>query len=118
MRDFTQYKVWNDSVDFAVEAYQKTKKFPTEEKFGLISQMRRAAISIPSNIAEGASRSSEKEFSRFVEISLGSSFELKTQFIIANRLEFIEKDDFNKSISALDAIGKQLNGLRSSLKLN
>lgn len=116
MRDFTQYKVWNDAVELAVNTYQQTKEFPSEEKFGLISQMRRAAVSIPSNIAEGASRSSEKEFSRFVEISLGSTFELKTQMIISKRLEFLEKVDFEQSINELDEIGKQLNGLRNSLK--
>ncbi|RJE71703.1 four helix bundle protein [Reichenbachiella sp. MSK19-1] len=116
MRDYSQYQVWNEAVDFAVSVYQNTQKFPSEEKFGLVSQMRRAAISIPSNITEGSSRSSEKEFSRFLEFSLGSSFELKTQMIIANKLDLLEKEAFSNSILALDSIGKQLNGLRNSLK--
>ncbi|SHJ99696.1 four helix bundle protein [Reichenbachiella agariperforans] len=116
MRDYSQYQVWNEAVDFAVSVYQNTQKFPSEEKFGLVSQMRRAAVSIPSNIAEGSSRSSEKEFSRFLEFSLGSSFELKTQMIIANKLDLLEKGAFSNSILALDSIGKQLNGLRNSLK--
>jgi len=111
-----QYKVWNDAVGFAVKTYRQTKIFPTEEKYGLISQMRRASVSIPSNIAEGCSRSSEKEFSRFLEIPLGSAFELKTQMIIASKLEFLEKEVFDESMPKLDNISKQLNGLRNSLK--
>lgn len=116
MRDFTKYDVWNRGVDFCVDVYKQTSLFPPEEKFGLTSQLRRAAVSIPSNFAEGCSRSSEKDFSRFVEISLGSAFELKTQMIIANRLDFLNNDQLDNSIEIVDTISRQFNALRNKLK--
>ena len=83
MKNFKELRIWQKGMDIAVNSIQLIKKFPQQEKFGLSSQVTRAAVSIPSNIAEGSSRSSEKEYSRFIEISLGSSFELETQLLIA-----------------------------------
>ncbi len=81
MRDFRKYDIWNDSMDLVNQVYRIVEQFPKSEKFILVSQITRSAISIPSNIAEGTSRKSEKDFSRFLEISLGSAFELETQMI-------------------------------------
>lgn len=81
-------EVWNRSVDLVVKVYELTKEIPENEKFGLISQMKRSAISIPSNIAEGAGRSTAKEFIRFIDIANGSLSELETQLIITEKLKF------------------------------
>lgn len=91
MRNFRNYKVWIGSMNLVKKIYQITSTFPSSEKFGLISQVRRSAISIPSNIAEGAGRKSEKEFLRFLEISTGSAFELETQLLLAEGLGYIKK---------------------------
>ena len=88
MRDFTKYEVWVDGIEIAIEIYELTKGFPDDKKFGLIAQLRRASISISSNIAEGCSRSSEKDFKRFIETALGSAFEFKTPLIISFKLSF------------------------------
>ena len=116
MRDYTKYEVWNDSIDLAMVIYNLTKEFPSDEKFGLISQLRRAAVSIPSNIAEGSSRSSEKELNRYSEISIGSSFEVKTQLIIAQKLNFGDQRKVDKALEIVDSISKQLNALRNKVK--
>lgn len=116
MRDFTKYEVWKLGTDFTVQIYYITKSFPDEEKFGIVSQMRRAAVSIPSNIAEGSSRSTEKEFKRFIEISVGSCFELKTQLMIASRLGYQFSINVNDLLIKLDSIIKQLIALRGTLK--
>lgn len=81
MRDFKKYDIWNDSMKLVKQVYQFSETLPKEEKFGFVSQMCRAAISIPSNIAEGTSRNSDAEFKRFLEIAIGSSFELETQLL-------------------------------------
>lgn len=85
-KDLTVYKT---SIDLVVDIYRTSKSFPNEEKFGLTSQIRRAAVSIPSNIAEGAARNTKKDFSRFLYIALGSLAEVETQLEIASRLEFM-----------------------------
>jgi len=83
MRNFKDLKIWQKGFDIAICSFKLTSTFPKEEKFGMCSQVTRAAVSIPSNIAEGSSRNSEKDYSRFVEISLGSSYELETHLLIA-----------------------------------
>ncbi|MGL1888349.1 MAG: four helix bundle protein [Reichenbachiella sp.] len=118
MRDFTNYDVWKIGVDVAVKIYALTKYFPFDERFGLISQIRRASVSISSNIAEGCSRSSEKEFSSFIEIALGSLFEVKTQLYISTELKFIKKSEFDLIVEKLDVLGKKLNSLRNKLIAN
>lgn len=100
----------------AKHIYRITLDFPTEEKFGLVSQMRRAAVSIPSNIAEGSSRSGRKDFQRFVEIAMGSSFELETQLILAGELELVEINQSSEVASLLSSLQRRLNALRSKLR--
>ena len=90
MHNFKDLKVWQESMSLAKEVFVLTKKFPNEEKYGLISQINRASVSIPSNVAEGAARDSIKEFNQFLNISLGSCFELETQLVLAS--------DFNYTI--------------------
>tara|TARA_R110002050_G_scaffold293182_1_gene449335 strand:+ start:6630 stop:6983 length:354 start_codon:yes stop_codon:yes gene_type:complete len=107
-------KVWQESMNFVVEAYKISENFPKSELYGLVSQMRRAAVSIPSNIAEGAGRKGEKEFIRFLYIALGSLSEIETQLEIAFRLNYIgDLEEINKSIYF---IRKMLANLIKSLK--
>ncbi|RTY85578.1 four helix bundle protein [Flavobacterium sp. RSP49] len=91
--DHKDLDVWKKGMDLVVKVYQITQSFPDTEKYGLTSQMRRAAISIPSNIAEGAARKGDKELMQFLYISIGSLSELETQYLIAIRLEFVIKED-------------------------
>ena len=88
--------VWKLSMDLVVDIYSLTKKFPSDEKFGLISQLRRAAVSVPSNIAEGAARKSDKENLQFLYIALGSIAEIETQLLISNRLGFCDSEKILK----------------------
>ncbi len=99
-----------------VKVYQETKILPQEEKFGLTSQIRRAAVSIPANIAEGAGRKSEKEFLNFLSIAQGSASELETELLIACRLEYIQKIKYNELLADLDNIGRMITGLSNHLK--
>ena len=104
MHNFKDLRVWQKAIDLTAEIYSLLSTFPSEEKFGLVSQMKRAAVSIPSNIAEGAGRNSNKEFKYFLSISLGSLFEIETQLIIANRLELVNiktTEQLNNTISDL-----------------
>ncbi|MEZ5058813.1 MAG: four helix bundle protein [Saprospiraceae bacterium] len=116
MRNFRNYQVWKASIEVSKNVYKLCESFPKSELFGIGSQMKRAAVSISSNIAEGCSRQTEKEFSRFLEISLGSSFELETQIEIGLQLQLISKEDYNNIINELTPIQKQLNSLRTKLK--
>jgi four helix bundle protein len=88
MYNFKQLKVWQKGFAIAVQAFKLTETFPKEQKFSLTQQITRASVSIPSNIAEGSSRSSAKDYSRFLELSLGSSYELETQLLIAEAVQF------------------------------
>ncbi len=103
--------IWKEGMNLATEIYRITKHFPKEEEYGLKSQIRRAVVSIPSNISEGCSRSSEKEFKRFLEISLGSSFEVETDIIIAERLQLITEREFRIVLDALQLEQKRINSL-------
>lgn len=94
MKDFKNLKVWQQEIKVVIDIYKVSTNFPHEELYGLTSQMRRSAISISSNIAEGSGRNSDKDFYRFLDISLGSSFELETQIIISHELGFLSNDDF------------------------
>jgi four helix bundle protein len=107
-------EVWKLSLDLVLSIYDLTKMFPDDEKYGLTSQMRRAAVSIPSNISEGAGRSSTKEFIRFLDIATGSLSELETQLIIVIRLGFIKKQ--NLLDEEIVIIQKMLFKLKESLK--
>jgi four helix bundle protein len=111
MRPHEKLDVWKKSIDFVVAIYKATERFPKEEKFGLTSQLRRAAVSIPANIAEGAGRRSDREFAHFLSNSQGSASEVDTELLIANHLKFLVDDDFGNLRSSLNEIGKMLTGL-------
>lgn len=108
--------VWQKSKDFVIRLYKITNSFPTEEKFGLTSQMRRSAISIPSNIAEGRGRRSRKDFVQFLYMSVGSLCELETQIEIAKDLRFIKEVEYNDCIASLKEIGRMLASMIEKLK--
>ncbi len=93
MHRFKDLEIWKKSRLFCSTVYEITSKFPESEKFGLTNQLRRASVSIPSNIAEGSSRNSNKDFSRFLQITLGSAYEIETQLLIAFDLSFIDKEE-------------------------
>ena len=103
--------VWKDSRKLVSLIYELTSKFPKEEVYSLTAQIKRAAITIPSNVAEGAARDSNKEYIHFLFIALGSVAELDTQLIIAKDLNFISDKDFNSTSEKLNIIGKMLSGL-------
>ena len=106
--------VWKRSISYVTKIYELTETFPSEGRFGLISQIRRSAISIPSNVAEGAARCSDKEFLQFLYICLGSVAELETQLIISNNLKFMESSD--QLLSELNEIKKMTLGLIEYVK--
>jgi len=116
MKDFKKLDVWKKSIELVTSIFKISKDFPTEEKYGLTSQITRAAVSIPSNIAEGSSRHSEKDYFRFLEIALGSAFELETQLVIVEKLEFLNSSELSKLIDETKSIQKMLSGLMSKLK--
>ena len=118
MHNFKELKVWQKSIDMTVEIYKLTENFPNEEKFGLISQMRRAAVSIAANIVEGTGRRTEKDFNAFLGNSLGSSFELETELTISFRLKYITNDIFNGISLIIQEIQKMIVGLQKSLNIN
>jgi four helix bundle protein len=105
-------EVWQSSVLFVKKIYIVTGTFPIEEKYGLVSQINRCAVSIPSNIAEGCSRTSQKDFSRFLQISLGSAFELETQIEIAKEIGFVDVTLHLEIISELNVIQKRIQSLK------
>ncbi|MDP3353167.1 MAG: four helix bundle protein [Flavobacteriaceae bacterium] len=114
--DHKNLDVWKKSMDLVVKVYQLTELFPLSEKYGLISQMRRAAVSIPSNIAEGAARKGDKELIQFLYISIGSLSELETQYLIAIRLSFIDKNEEFENL--LVDVKKILIGFKNYLNKN
>lgn len=113
---FERLDVWKKSLEFANTVYILTKQFPSEEKFGLTSQLRRAAVSIASNIAEGTSRTSDNEFARFIEISYGSLMECVAQLYISRDQGFIQDKDFEDMHERADELGRMLSVLRSRLR--
>jgi len=116
MRDFRKLEIWKNGIELVKQVYQLSNKFPSEEKFGLRSQITRASISVPSNIAEGCSRNSEVEFKRFLEIAIGSLFEIETQLIIAQELEFIEAEDLKGVFNLIQKEGRMINSLINKIK--
>ena len=94
-------EIWKQSIDFVTEIYSVTKNYPAGEKFGIVSQMRRAAVSIPSNIAEGAARNSDKEFLYFLHIALGSLSELDTQLLISKNLNFCDTSELRQKLKEI-----------------
>lgn len=114
IKNHKDLNVWKKSMDLVTSIYKSTRTFPQEELYGLTSQMRRASVSIPSNIAEGAARNSKKEFMQFLYISLGSLSELETQLLIANNLNYLQ--DIDQITERIGIVRKLLNGLIFSLK--
>lgn len=118
MHRFKELEIWKRSRSFCVMIYAVTSKFPLSEKFGLTNQLRRASISIPSNIAEGSSRDSNKDFIRFLRMAIGSSYEIETQLLIANDLHFLSKKDLEKLIKELEIIIKMISKFTTILKIS
>ena len=116
MNNYQELKIWNKSMDLVVQVYALTKSLPEEERFGLISQLKRCSISIPSNIAEGAGRNSEKDFIRFLSIANGSTTELETQLILTNKLGFFGINEIEKLLNLCSEIKKMNFALQRSLK--
>ncbi len=108
-------KIWQKSRILVKEIFLLTRDFPSEEKFGLTSQILRSAYSIPSNIAEGSGRSSDKEFSRFLDIALGSAFELETQLILASDLNYLSEDKMQNIHNLLNEIQKMIYSFKTKL---
>ena len=115
MFNFEKLDVCQKAIDFADLTYNETRRFPTEERFGLTNQFRRAAVSISSNVAEGSSRSSKSDFTRFVEIATGSVFEAVSQAFIAQRQSFLREDQFREIYTDAEELSRMLSGLRKSL---
>ena len=89
MHNFKKLSIWIKSADFVTEIYKVTNSFPSNERYGLVSQLQRAAVSVPANISEGSAKSSNKDFARFLEISLGSTFELETELLVSLNLSYV-----------------------------
>ncbi|WP_433627271.1 four helix bundle protein [Chryseobacterium cucumeris] len=116
MANFKELLVWQRSIDFVTEIYRTTEAFPKDEIYGLTSQIRRAAVSIPSNIAEGNSRRSKPDYVQFLKISRGSCAEVETQLIISKNLKFLNENEHLKLNEKIIEISKMLNGLINSLQ--
>lgn len=116
MHNFEKLLFWQKSIALAKDIYLICQNISADEKFGLISQMKRSAVSIPSNIAEGSGRNNNKEFNHFLEIALGSAFELQTQLILSKELNLLTEDSVNKILSDLIEIQKMIYGFKQNLK--
>ncbi len=116
MFNFEKLEVWPKAIQFADYVYSATRAFPDDERFGLTNQMRRAAVSISSNIAEGSSRSSKVDYSRFIEIAAGSVFEVVSEATICKRRGFLTAASFSELYTAAEEQSRMLSGLRKSLR--
>lgn len=116
MHNFRELKIWQVAIELVKDIYHLTKSFPQEEKFGLISQIQRSAISIPSNIAEGSGRGSDKDFIRFLDIAVGSAFELETQLIISAEIKYTNQTEIHNILDNLKNLQNMFHGLRVKLK--
>lgn len=116
METHKDLRVWQQSIDFVSSIYLMTRSLPKEELFGLVSQMRRAAVSIPSNIAEGYARGTDKEKVHFLRISSGSMSELETQLTLCLKLGYISQEEYNATSEQLVSVWKQLNALISTIR--
>ncbi len=116
MGDYTKLLVWNKAMDLAVLVYKLTEKLPKQEMFALADQMRRAAVSIPSNVAEGQSRISDKEFRHFLMIARGSGAELETQLLLCVRLEYLTREEVIPAYKLTQEIQKMLSSLADKVK--
>lgn len=115
MHNFRELKIWRMGIEMAKSIFQMTRSFPYEERYSLTSQLTRCAVSIPSNIAEGCGRKSNKELNQFLSISLGSAFELETQIILSFEFGYVTKEKSDSLITQVTEIQKMINGLQKSL---
>ena len=115
MEDYKELVVWQKSMQIVKNIYSLIRNLPKEEQYGLSDQMRRAAVSIPSNIAEGFGRHAAKDYCRFLSIARGSKYELETQIDICMMLGYLCENDVNETLSLLDEVGKMLNSLINKL---
>ncbi|SRR5581483_2317156 len=118
IRGFKDLIVWQRSLALAVEIYRLTKEFPREEIYGIASQLRRAAVSIPSNLAEGHARNTKAQFANFIDIALGSAAELETQLTISLQIGYIKQTDYDKLTNELIEITRMLYGLLNRVQPN
>ncbi|WP_040278101.1 four helix bundle protein [Psychroserpens damuponensis] len=118
MHNFKKLKIWNESMELVSESYKITRSFPKFETYGLMSQMNRCAVSIPSNISEGTSKSSNKHFSNYLEHSLGSAFEWETQLNVAFNESYISEEKFKELENKIKQIQKMISSFKSRLKLS
>ena len=116
LKNYTELIAWQKAMDLVEQIYEATRQFPKEELYGLTSQIRRAAVSIPSNIAEGQGRRSTNEFLHFLSIAHGPLRETETQVFIADRLKYLSKSHVNKLITLSAEVGRLINGLANSLR--
>ncbi|MBU0759913.1 MAG: four helix bundle protein [Candidatus Omnitrophica bacterium] len=116
MRSFKDLKIWRKGIEIVKDTYGLTESFPDKELYGLTSQMRKAAVSLPSNIAEGFKRYHNKEYKQFLHIALGSAAELETQFIIAQELDYINKEELENISEKLDHLSKMITALIHKLR--
>ena len=116
MRPHERLDVWVKAVDYVVMVYSATKDFPADERFGLTSQLRRAAVSIPANIAEGAARKTDKEFLQFLSIAQGSSSDVETELLIGLKLGFLSQDVYDQLRNEIESIGRMLVGLSNHIR--
>lgn len=116
IKSYRELLIWQKSIQVVTNIYKLTRDFPKEELFGLTSQMRRCAISIPSNIAEGFGRNSQGDFKRFLNISLGSTYELQTQIEISQNLEYLNTENYKYLMESCVELEKMMNSLVSKIK--
>ena len=116
MHNFRELTIWKDAMDLSRKVITITRTFPNEKKYGLVSQLNRAAISVPSNIAEGSSRDSDKDFARFISISLGSLFEVETQLILSKDFNYLSQESYTEILSIIHKLQKQIYRFKERLK--
>ena len=115
-RNYEDLKVWQKAIDFAEAVCHASANFPSDEKYGLTSQLRRASVSVASNVAEGSGRGTDKEFIRFLYVARGSLAEVKTQLIISRRIGLLTQEMLNPLMEAADEISRMISGLRNSIE--
>ena len=115
VRSYRDLLVWQRAMDLALGIYALSRSFPDSERFVMVSQLRRAAVSVPSNIAEGHARSSTRDFLRFLSIASGSLAELETQLILAHRLDYLDQDRLDSTLVLAGETGRMIRGLQTSL---
>lgn len=113
--NFKNLNIWKNAIELAENIYVSTENFPKNEEFGLKSQLRRCAVSVPSNIAEGSSRTSNKDFNRFLEISLGSLYEIQTQLIISSKRNFLSEENFELIENKIIELQRMISGFKKGI---